>query len=344
MGPAADRATGLAGRRLAVSVVPLETRRDAIVHIATTAERLGYDAFFLPEAWGYDGTVLLAELAVRTHRIRLGTGIANVWSRSAATLAMAAATLHAVSSGRFVLGLGVSTAQLTEGLHDVPFTAPVERLRRVITQVRGLLSGERIPLAVTSDARPLRLGLPALAELPIYVAGLTPASIRLTGELADGWLPFLFPRNRLGEAEPLLKEGAGSRGAGGLPAVCPVIPTAVIDNGGGARDRAAWFVVFYLTRMGELYRRSLGRQGYRAEVEAVLAANPPRTAPVIPRSAEAMLRELTIFGSPAAAAAQLAGWYDAGASMPVLLLPPDLTPGEIDRTLGAFRSPADGSF
>jgi alkanesulfonate monooxygenase SsuD/methylene tetrahydromethanopterin reductase-like flavin-dependent oxidoreductase (luciferase family) len=329
------------GRALAVSVVPLETRRDAIIHIATTADRLGYDVFFLPEAWAYDGTVLLAEVATRTRRIRLGTGIVNVWGRTAATIAMAAATLQAVSGGRFVLGLGASTAQLIEGLHDVPFAAPVERLRHVIIQVRALLAGDRIPLAATSAARPLRLGLPAVRGLPIYVAGLTGASIRLTGELADGWLPFLFPRSRLGEGERLLLEGAAPRGAGGSLAVCPVIPTAVGDNGTSARDRAAWLVTFYLTSMGELYRRTLARQGYAAEVEAVLAANPPRTAPVIPRSAEALLGELTIFGPPAAARAQLAPWYEAGASMPVLLLSPDLTPDEIDRTLRAFRTSSE---
>jgi alkanesulfonate monooxygenase SsuD/methylene tetrahydromethanopterin reductase-like flavin-dependent oxidoreductase (luciferase family) len=329
------------GRSLAVSVVPLETRRDAILHIATTADRLGYDVLFLPEAWAYDGTVLLAEVATRTRRIRLGTGIVNVWGRTAATIAMAAATLQAVSGGRFVLGLGASTAQLTEGLHDVPFAAPVERLRHVIIQVRALLAGDRIPLAATSAARPLRLGLPAVRGLPIYVAGLTGASIRLTGELADGWLPFLFPRSRLGEGERLLLEGAAPRGAGGSLAVCPVIPTAVGDNGTSARDRAAWLVTFYLTSMGELYRRTLARQGYAAEVEAVLAANPPRTAPVIPRSAEALLGELTIFGPPAAARAQLAPWYEAGASMPVLLLSPDLTPDEIDRTLRAFRTSSE---
>jgi alkanesulfonate monooxygenase SsuD/methylene tetrahydromethanopterin reductase-like flavin-dependent oxidoreductase (luciferase family) len=326
------------GRALAVSVVPLETRREAIIHIATTADRLGYDAFFLPEAWAYDGTVLLAEVATRTRRIRLGTGIVNVWGRTAATIAMAAATLQAVSGGRFVLGLGASTAQLTEGLHDVPFAAPVERLRQVIVRVRALLAGNRITLAATPGARPLRLGIPAVRGLPIYLAGLTGASIRLTGEFADGWLPFLFPRSRLGEGMRLLREGAAPRGAGDSLAVCPVIPTAVGDNGAIPRDRAAWFVIFYLTSMGELYRRMLARHGYGAEVEAVLAANPPRTAPVIPRGAEGLLGELAIFGSPAAARAQLALWYEAGASMPVLLLSPDLTPDEIDRTLRAFRA------
>jgi hypothetical protein len=121
--------------------------------------------------------------------------------------------------------------------------------------------------------------------------------------------------------------------------VCPVIPTAVGDNGASARDRAAWFVVFYLTSMSELYRSVLADQGYPAEVEAILAANPPRTAPVIPRSAEELLEELTIFGQADAARAQLARWYEAGASMPVLLLPADLTADEIDRTMRAFQTP-----
>jgi alkanesulfonate monooxygenase SsuD/methylene tetrahydromethanopterin reductase-like flavin-dependent oxidoreductase (luciferase family) len=319
--------------------MPLETRREAIAHVATTADRLGYDAFFLPEVWAYDGPVLLAELATRTRRIRLGTGIVNVWSRTAAAIAMAAATLHAVSGGRFVLGLGASTRELAEGLHDVPFRAPTERLRRVIVQVRTLLAGDRIPLAAAPAARPLRLGISAVPGLPIYVAGLAPAAVRLAGELGDGWLPFLFPRSRLRDGEGLLRDGAGSSSAARSPAVCPVIPTAVGDHGAGARDRAAWFVAFYLTSMGELYRRALARLGYATEVEAVLAANPPRTVPVVPRGAESLLGELTIFGAPEAARAQLARWYEAGASMPVLLLPPGLTAEEIEQTLATFRAP-----
>src|SRR5262249_59216402 len=147
--------------------------------------------------------------------------------------------------------------QMIEGLHDVPFTAPVARLRRVIVQVRALLAGDRIPLAATPAARALRLGIPAVPGLPIYAAGLTPASIRVAGEVADGWLPFLFPRSRLDEGQRLLREGAAAKRSGGSVAVCPVIPTAVGTNGASARDRAAWFVVFYLARMGELYRRTL---------------------------------------------------------------------------------------
>src|SRR5438128_6060266 len=149
--------------------MPLENRRDVLIALATEADRLGFEAFCLPETWAYDVTVLLAEAAVKTTDIKLGTGILGVWNRSAGTLAMAAATLSALSGGRFVLGLGASTPQLTEGLHDVPFAAPVARLRRTLEQVRALLRGERIPLGVTTGARPLKLNLPP-APVPIYLA------------------------------------------------------------------------------------------------------------------------------------------------------------------------------
>jgi alkanesulfonate monooxygenase SsuD/methylene tetrahydromethanopterin reductase-like flavin-dependent oxidoreductase (luciferase family) len=139
--------------RIGVSVMPLENRREVLIGLATEADRLGYDGFFMPETWAFDMTVLLAEAAVRTKRIVVGTGILGIWNRSAATIAMAASTLHAISGGRFVLGLGTSTPQLAEGLHDTPFEAPVARMRRMVTQVRALLRGERIPLAVTTNAR-----------------------------------------------------------------------------------------------------------------------------------------------------------------------------------------------
>src|SRR5687768_17292907 len=83
--------------RVAVSVMPLENRREALIGLATAADRLGYDGYFLPETWAYDISVILAEAAVRTERIGLGTGILSVWSRSAGTIAMAASSLAGVS-------------------------------------------------------------------------------------------------------------------------------------------------------------------------------------------------------------------------------------------------------
>ncbi len=323
--------------RIAVSVMPLDNRREALVATAMAADRLGYDAFFLPETWALDTTLVLAEAALRTERITLGTGILSVWSRSAGTLAMAAATLASLSGGRFVLGLGASTPPLTEGLHDVPFRAPTARLRRTLTQVRTLLRGERIPLEAVTDARPLKLNLPPGPDVPIYLAALADESIRLAGELADGWMPFLYPRSHLAAGASLLRDGRGRRGDGRPPVICPSVPAVVSGDPAGAREGAAWFVAFYLTTMGPLYRQSLARWGFGKEVEAVLAANTPRNQGVVPADAEVLLEELTVFGTPAQARARLARWHQAGAALPSLLLRPHLGLEEIEFTLDAFR-------
>lgn len=318
--------------------MPLENRRETFVSLATTADRLGFDGLFLPETWAYDTTVLLAEAAVRTTRITLGTGILGVWNRSAATIAMAAATLASVSGGRFVLGLGASTPQLTEGLHDVAFAAPVSRMRRTLVQVRALLRGERIPLAVTTAARPLKLNVPPAPDLPIYLAALGDQSVRLAGELADGWTPFLYPKRHLVHGIERLREGAALAGhPDRLPIVCPSVPAVVAEDPAKAREGAAWFVAFYLVSMGTMYRQSLTRQGFGKEVEAVLAANTPKFAGAVPPEAEELLEELIVFGTPPEARRRLARWHEAGAALPVLLLRPNLSAEELEFTLNALR-------
>ena len=324
--------------RIGVSVMPLENRRGVLIGLATEADRLGYDGFFMPETWAFDMTVLLAEAAVRTQRIAIGTGILGIWNRSAATIAMAASTLHAVSGGRFVLGLGTSTPQLAEGLHDTPFEAPVARMRRIVTQVQALLRGERIPLAVTTTARALKLNVPAAPGLPIYLAALGDASTRLAGELGHAWMPFLYPWSQLATGVERLREGAARGGhPDRVPVICPSVPVVVAEDAAKAREGAAWFVSFYLTTMGTIYRASLTRQGYGKEVEAVLAANAPKFTGVVPSDAEELLEQLIVYGTPAEARRRLARWHAAGASMPVLLLRPNLTAAEIALTLDAFR-------
>jgi alkanesulfonate monooxygenase SsuD/methylene tetrahydromethanopterin reductase-like flavin-dependent oxidoreductase (luciferase family) len=325
-------------RRLAVAVMPMENRREVLMALAEAADQAGYDGFFLPETWAFDVTVLLAEAALRTRRIQVGSSILPVWSRSAGALAMAAATLASLSGGRFVLGLGASTPQLSEGLHDVPFATPVARMRRAVTQVRALLQGERIPLAVTRGARPLKLNVPSLPPVPIYLAALADESVRLAGELADGWLPFLYPRSCLGRGRELLAEGtARSEAPGRRLVIAPSVPTVVDPDPMAARAGAAWFVALYLTTMGSLYRERLVRFGFGKEVEAVLAANTPKLQSVVPAEAEALLEELTVFGTPAEARARLERWYAAGVDYPGLLLRPHLTPAQVEFTLDAFR-------
>jgi len=322
-------------RALAVSVMPLENRREQFETLATLGERLGYDAMLLPETWAYDVTIVLAEAAVKTERIRVGSAILGVWNRSAATLAMGAATLASLSRGRFVLGLGASTPQLVEGLHDVPFGAPLTQMRRVVTQIRALLRGERVPLAVAKEARALRLNV-SPAEVPICLAAIGDASVRLAGEIADGWMPFLYPLRMLGQGLERLREGATRGGRAALPVVYPMIPASVDEDADKARAGAAWLVAFYLTSMGTFYRDTLIRFGFDKEVQAVLAANTPKFAAAVPADAEVLLDELIVYGTPAEARRRLARWYEAGAAMPGLMFRPGLTADETRRSLEAF--------
>jgi alkanesulfonate monooxygenase SsuD/methylene tetrahydromethanopterin reductase-like flavin-dependent oxidoreductase (luciferase family) len=322
--------------RLGVSVMPLENRYAFFADLAQTAERLGYEAVGLPESWTYDMTVLLAHAAARTERITLATAILSVWGRSPATLAMAASTLWQASGGRFALGLGASTTQLVEGLHDVPFGAPVARLRRTVTQVRALLRGERMPL-VTTGARPLRLNVPPTPDVPIYLAALADASIRVAGEVADGWLPFFYARDRLAEGIALLREGAARAGDPDRKlGVWATIPTVVSDDPVKAREGAAWFVAFYVTTMGTLYRQTLVRHGFGAAVEAVMAANNPKFTGAVPAKADELLEQFVVFGTPAEARERMARWFAAGAELGVVFLRANLAPDEVAFTLEAF--------
>ena len=190
--PVADRsAPGTGGgrrggvvtaRRRGVALTPMETRRDVIVRAAMLADELGYETFSVPEGWGLDSIPVLTEIALRTTAIKVVSGIMSVWGRTPATLAMTAATLHQVSTGRFVLGLGASTSALAEGFHDIPFEHPAARLRDAVTKVRALLGGQPAQLDHASSARPLRLGQPPAPEVPIWVAALGEHTMRVAAE------------------------------------------------------------------------------------------------------------------------------------------------------------------
>jgi alkanesulfonate monooxygenase SsuD/methylene tetrahydromethanopterin reductase-like flavin-dependent oxidoreductase (luciferase family) len=190
-----------------------------------------------------------------------------------------------------------------------------------------------------TETRPLRLNLPPQRELPILLAASSAESIRIAGELCDGWLPFLFPRDRLADGITLLKEGAARAGKSAQSLqVCPAIPTVVTEDAATAREGAAWFVAFYLLVMGPLYRQLLMRLGFDQAVAAVQAANADGKPAIVPPEAEVLLEQLTIYGTPEQAQRQLAQWYAAGANMPVLVLRPNLSANEADFVLQTFRS------
>jgi alkanesulfonate monooxygenase SsuD/methylene tetrahydromethanopterin reductase-like flavin-dependent oxidoreductase (luciferase family) len=328
-------------RRIAVGVTPMENRHDVVLHLAERAEELGYDAFLLAEGWGHDAPVLLATIAARTRRIRLGTGVLNVWGRSAAGIAMLASSLDAVSGGRFVLGLGAGTPQLAEGLHDQRFAAPVERLESVTRQVRALLAGERMTPSLADGQRPLRLAVEPRPEIPVHLAGLGPRAVRVAGALADAWYPFLLPRSGLPDGVKLLQEGAMEADRP-VPLVSPGLPVAVARDASTARAVASSWVVTYLTAMGPIYASTLRRLGFGAAVDEVQSANPTLRDPRIPAAAQVLFDELLVYGDAETGRAAIDRWFDAGAELPVIALPPGRPVAELEYALEALRPTGGG--
>ncbi len=203
---------------LRIGIYPPSVDRAGADHVRE-AERLGVDSVWVPEAWMYDALTPLAYLAAVTERVRLATGVVQLGARSPAMLAMSGLAMQKLSDGRFILGVGTSGPQVMEGWHGVRFDRPVTRTRETIEIVRSVVAGERVaydgvvhqlPLA-ESQGRSLRSPV-AEGELPIYVASMGPANLRLTGELADGWIATAFlPESADVFLDPI-RDGAESAG------------------------------------------------------------------------------------------------------------------------------------
>ena len=186
--------------RVAISLRLAQTDWAEASAYVTEAERLGVHDVWSAEAWGHDGVTPLAFMAARTSRIRLATGILQAGTRTPALLAMTAMSLNSMSGGRFVLGLGVSGPQVIEGWHGIRFDRPVQRMRETVEIIRRAIRGERLeykgmvyelPLP-GGEGKAIRSAAPPQPDIPIYLATLSPRSLEMTGEIADGWLGTSF--------------------------------------------------------------------------------------------------------------------------------------------------------
>jgi alkanesulfonate monooxygenase SsuD/methylene tetrahydromethanopterin reductase-like flavin-dependent oxidoreductase (luciferase family) len=318
-----------------VGITPFQTDDEATIRLAVAAEELGYARFGAAEGWTHDAVVLLTRVAGVTSRIGLATGVLPVWSRTPATIAMAATSLQRASGGRFALGLGASSPPLVEGLHGLTWEEPVKRMRATLVAVRALLDGARLPLE-REGVRPLRLGAPAEPRVPIYLAALSPASVRLAGELADHWLPFLWARSHLSDGRALLGEGEAAADSSSATGVTASVPLAIAADEETARQIAAGWLLAYLTRMGPIYPRMLRDHfGFAREVDALLEANEGGGAPRLPAAAERLAADVTVMGTYEEAPNAVSRWLDGGADAVDLVLPLGLPEAQLTEMLEA---------
>lgn len=255
-------------------VTPFSQRehRLATVEIARTAETLGYDSVWVPEAWSSDAFTLLGAIASHTQRIRLATGIVNVFSRSPGLMAQTFATLDELSNGRAIIGLGTSGQQVIERWHGVKFERPLKRMREYVDVMRLALSGERVEYAgeffqLSGFAMLIR---PIQVRIPIYLATFKSQSLKLTGQIADGWLPTHVSLDRLGAMMGELAEGA--RSAGRLPATIDAALqtlTCAMADGAAARMLCAQHLAYYVGGMGVYYHELMHSYGFGEEADRI---------------------------------------------------------------------------
>jgi alkanesulfonate monooxygenase SsuD/methylene tetrahydromethanopterin reductase-like flavin-dependent oxidoreductase (luciferase family) len=216
-------------------------------------------------------------------------------------------------------------------------------MRQTLTAVRKLLAGERLPTPARG-ARPLRLGVLPDVPVPIVLAALSEGSIRLAGELADGWVPFLWARSRLDDGRAMLEEGEARSGSPRTH-ISVGVPVALGPDAAAGRRLAAWWLSTYATRMGPLYPRMLGRRFGMNEGVAAVAAVARDRRPELPAEAEELAREVTLLGSYDEAGEAIGEWFAAGADSVTLVLPPGRPEAELEDILevaAALAAPPSG--
>ncbi len=313
--------------KLAVLAFWKKYDRKMYLKAAQLADELGYDSFWVPEAWGYEIFQLLAEMAVHTKNIKLGTGIVNVFSRSPGLIAMSAATVDEISGGRFILGIGTSGKRVIEGFHAREFNKPLTQLRDVIRVTRALLAGQNLleAGAKLTDYRPFTLAMePVRPRIPIYVAALKQKSITSIGEMADGWIPTMWPYDKLDVGQEWIAEGAAK--AGRDPAEIATTPfTTVIPMGGAAIDKAKEIIAFYIGGMGHYYKQLLEGFGFGEACQKVydLYADKATRAEATAAVTDEMVETLVIAGDPLECLDKLRRLKNYGVQTPIVCLPPE---------------------
>lgn len=240
--------------------------------LAAEADRLGFSVAWAAEAYGSDAPSVLAYLAARTKNIDLGSGIMQIPARTPAMTAMTAATVDALSGGRFRLGLGVSGPQVSEGWHGVRFDKPLGRTREYVEIVRAALSRKRVRFEGQHYQLPLPDGPgkalaltahPVRDTIPIYLAAVGPKNLELAGEIADGWLAVFFAPGFADEQIGHLRRGGADMSTFDISATVPMV---VGDDVAACADLVRPYCALYLGGMGSrdknFYNQLAVRMGY----------------------------------------------------------------------------------
>ncbi len=238
----------------------------------------GVHSIWVAEAWGQDAVPMMTQLAERTKKIQIGSGILNIFSRTPALMAQTFGTLDLLSEGRMIIGLGTSGANVIEHFHGLPFRLPLARMKEYVEIINTLMSGEKLVHRgkIFKLERGFTLRFEVLRKhIPIYIASLTPKSVEQTAQIADGWLPIWTPIQDIAKEVKAFRAAAekAGRDPGSLTVRAPgTIHITTSDRLERAKQGVAGGFAFYVSRMGTFYYEHVTRLGYGEEAAAIKSA------------------------------------------------------------------------
>jgi len=309
-------------------------RLDIPIPMIQRAEELGYDSVWTAEAYGSDAITPLAYIAAHTKRIRLGTGIMQLAGRAPAMAAMQAQTVDALAGGdRVIAGLGVSGPQIVEGWYGQPWGKPYYRLRDYIQIMKKIFArdepvahdGREYQLPFTGEGtlglgKPLKSIMHTNPNLPIWLGSASPATVRLTAELCDGWFPMHFVPGRMREFQENLDIGFARAGGGKSIKdieIQPMVSVMLTDDVQKAIDAQKPGIALYAGGMGHknmnFHNDHMVARGYGEAAalvqELYLAGRKKEAAAAIP---DEMVDEAALIGPPDRIRSRFAAWSDSG--------------------------------
>ena len=320
------------------------------VELALRAEAAAFDGVYSIEFFNRHGYVALGAIAEATRRLRIGSAIANAFTRSPLLHASAAMDLDELSGGRMVLGLGSGTRRMNEDWYDVRFSAPAPRMRELVQLLRAAFQAQRGG-GFRWEGRFWKLHVPVYArpgaardDIPIWVAGVNRGMMAAAGAVADALVGHPVATRRW-HADVTLPELRRAERAAGRPegacALAPYVMTSIQPTRELALRDAKNQIGFYFTT--ELYHTILGHHGLR-EVGAKCKAALKRfdlkaMSEAIPDS---LVDEIAIACTPDEARDRLAQWKELS-DQPLLYAPtvgvaPERVRANLDSILAVFGS------
>jgi len=289
------------------------------------AEELGYEAAYVTHIAGRESLTVVTAYAMATSRIRVGTGVVPIYTRTPATMGQTAWTIDDLSDGRLNLGLGVSHRPVVEGWHGQTIDRPVAEMREYVAIVRAILRGEAPPTAAP-DAPAVKwrtgfqmAGLDPRPDVPIYVAGLSPGMLRLAGEVADGAILWLCTPPYIRDVViPAVREGRERAGKSldGFDVVAAV-PAGMVEDPADAHASLRRELLPYFGL--PFYRAMLERSGFDGELAAFDAAAGAGDGDGMQQAiSERFLNTLAAVGDPDAVRDGVRRYADAGATSPCI--------------------------